>query len=179
MLHAPENLVTERLTLRHPSLSDAEALYEFGRDPLVTRFMDWPTHADIRTAIEFLEGCPARWSSGEEFYWVITVKPDDTAVGGVSCRVRGHAADFGFVLNRRYWRHGYATEAPRAVVDWAESIETIRRIWATCDTENAASARVLEKLGLAREGTLRCWTVRPNISLEPRDAFVYAKVRER
>ena len=126
-----------------------------------------------------MEGCPSRWAAAEEFYWVITIKPHDTAVGGVSCRVRDHAADFGFVLNRRYWSQGYATEAARAVVDWAESIETIQRIWATCDAENAASARVLEKLGLAREGTLRCWAVRPNIALEPRDAFVYAKVRER
>jgi ribosomal-protein-alanine N-acetyltransferase len=53
----------------------------------------------------------------------------------------------------------------------------VYRIWATCDTDNVASARVLEKAGLRREGTLHRWSVKPNIGPEPRDAFVFAKVR--
>jgi [ribosomal protein S5]-alanine N-acetyltransferase len=49
--------------------------------------------------------------------------------------------------------------------------------WATCDSDNLASARVLEKIGLMREGVLRRHTIRPNISPIPRDVFIYAKVR--
>ena len=47
----------------------------------------------------------------------------------------------------------------------------------SCDVENKASARVLEKVGMQREGTLRRYIVHPNISPEPRDCFVYSKVR--
>lgn len=54
---------------------------------------------------------------------------------------------------------------------------SIRRVWATCDAENLASVRVLEKLGLSREGLLRQWAVRPNISSEPWNACIYARVR--
>ena len=50
-------------------------------------------------------------------------------------------------------------------------------MWATCDVENARSARVLEKAGLAREAVLRAWAVRPNVSPEPRDVLMYARVR--
>ena len=57
------------------------------------------------------------------------------------------------------------------------SVPSIWRVWATCDIENAASARVLEKVGLSREGTLRRWLVRPHLSSDPRDAFIYARVR--
>jgi RimJ/RimL family protein N-acetyltransferase len=46
-----------------------------------------------------------------------------------------------------------------------------------CDVENVASARVLEKAGLAREGVLRRWSVKPNVGPGTRDAFIYAKVR--
>ena len=177
MLQAPETIATERLALRRPALSDAEAIFEYGRDTEVTRYMDWPTHKSEQTVIEHLRSCPPRWESGEEFHWVITLRPYDRAIGGISCRIRGHSADFGYVLNRRYWRRGIATEAARAVVAWVSTLEPVYRLWATCDTENLASVRVLEKAGLTREGILRCWAIRPNISQQPRDAFVYAKVR--
>jgi RimJ/RimL family protein N-acetyltransferase len=85
--------------------------------------------------------------------------------------------DFGYVLHRQYWRRGIATEAARAVVAWVSTLEPVYRLWATCDIDNLASLRVLEKAGLSREGILRCWAIRPNISQQPRDAFVYAKVR--
>jgi RimJ/RimL family protein N-acetyltransferase len=50
-------------------------------------------------------------------------------------------------------------------------------VWATCDVENLASVRVLEKLGLTCEGVLRRYAIRPNLSPTPRDAFVYARIR--
>ena len=120
---------------------------------------------------------PALWESGAEYYWIITLPDDDRAIGAVSTRVMQHAADLGYLVDRRYWGNGYATAAARAIADWALSTTSIRRIWATCDTENLASARVLEKAGMEREGTLRRAIVRPNLSNEPRDAFIYARVR--
>lgn len=141
--------------------------------------MDWPTHTSVADAVAHLEGAGPRWESAEEYSWVITVKPDDRPIGSVACRVRGHVVDLGYVLSRHHWRWGYATEATQAVFEWAASLDGVYRIWATCDVENAASARVLEKIGMSREGILRRWAVRPNLpSQPPRDAFVYSWVRE-
>ena len=53
----------------------------------------------------------------------------------------------------------------------------IFRVFATCDIDNIASARALEKAGLRREGLLRRYIIHPNISEEPRDSFLYAMVR--
>ena len=58
----------------------------------------------------------------------------------------------GYCFNRRYWGRGYATEAARAVVDFGFASLGLHRIFATCAPENTASARVLEKLGMRREG---------------------------
>ena len=69
------------------------------------------------------------------------------------------------------------SEAVRLLVTWAMQQSPIFRVRAVCDTANLASARVLEKAGLEREGILRRWIVHPNISSEPRDCFVYARVR--
>ena len=68
-------------------------------------------------------------------------------------------------------------EAASAVVDWALAQPQIYRVWAICDHENLASARVMEKIGMQREGLMRRGIVHPNISDEPRDCWVYARVR--
>ena len=143
----------------------------------MTKYLIWRPHQDIEEVTTFLMGCLERWESGEELSWGITHKGNDRVIGMVSCRLRGHAADLGYVVARTYWNRGYVTEAVRAVVKWAAALEPIFRIWAVCDTANNASARVLEKAGMTREGVLRRWSIHPNVSSEPRDCFVYSKVR--
>lgn len=169
-----------RLRLRRPLLEDAPALFECGSDPEVARYMDWPRSTEPGPGIERLRRSDERWAAGN-YYWVITVPAGDrdaAVIGAISCSVEDHAAEFGFFLHPRHWGRGYASEAARAVVDWALSLPKIRRVWATCDAENLASVRVLEKAGLAREVILRRAIVRPNLSPEPRDAFLYARVRD-
>ena len=177
MPEAPEIFETERLILRRPQSSDAGAVFDYASDPQVTRYMDFAMHTDIGTSHEFLRRCAEDWESGAESCWLLTVKPHDLAIGTIACRLRERESDFGYILHRKHWGQGLATEAARAVVDWLWSLESIDRIWATCDTENLASARVLEKAGLAREALLPRSMVRPNIGPEPRDTLLYSRVR--
>ena len=174
----PEQISTERLLLRKPRLTDATAIFEeYARDPEATRYLLFRPHEDIAKTNAFLEMRLAKWGGGEELVWAITVTPDDRLVGMIACRFDGHRADLGYVLARRLWGRGYMSEAVRAVAEWALSQDGIHRVWAVCDTGNAASARVMEKAGMTREGILRRWLVHPNISDQPRDCFVYSKVR--
>ena len=53
----------------------------------------------------------------------------------------------------------------------------VTRVSGVCDVENLASARVLEKAGMLREGRLRRHTVHPNVSDHPRDVYLYARTR--
>lgn len=179
MTPPPELIATERLLLRRPKPSDAAAVFEYGRDPDVARYMDWPALTQIEEEAAATQRALARWDTSEEYSWRIVVPPRDTPIGTIGCRVDGHAADLGFVLARRAWGNGYGTEAARAVLEWASSLPTVHRVWATCDVENAASARVLDKIGMSREGTLRRFAFRPNLPPQPpRVALVYSWVRE-
>jgi ribosomal-protein-alanine N-acetyltransferase len=172
----PETLPLPRLLLRRPQLADAPALFACGSDPEVARYMDWPRATTIEPSIERLRRSDERWAAGN-YYWVITLPAEDHAViGAISCSVEDHSAEFGFFLHPRHWGHGYATEAARAIVDSALAQPAIARVWATCDAENLASMRVLEKAGLSRERLLPRAIVRPNLSPEPRDAILYARV---
>ena len=159
-------------------MSDADDIFDnYASDQEVTRYVTWHPYKDRRDVAPFLQSRLDRWDSGEEYSWALTLPPDDRIVGMIGCRVREHAADIGYVLGRNYWNRGYITEAAKAIVGWAIHVESIYRVWAVCDIENKASSRVLEKVGMQREGILRRYIVHPNVSSEPRDCFVYARVR--
>jgi RimJ/RimL family protein N-acetyltransferase len=178
-MELPETITTERLLLRQPRLADARSVFEeYARDPEVSRYLGWRPLESIQQAEEFLiERVLTGWSSGKEFSWGITRPGSDTLIGMIAYRPDGDQAGLGFVLGRGFWNRGYVTEAARAVMAQAFSLLRFQRIWAVCDVENVASVRVLEKIGMTREEILRRWTVRPNISSEPRDCFLFAKTR--
>ena len=178
MVTPPERFETARLILRRPRLCDADDIFDnYAADPEVTRYLTWCPYNDRKEVRPFLESRLARWDSGEEFSWVITLPGEDRVIGMIGCRVHQIAADIGYALSRNHWNRGYATEAVKAVVGWAGSLDNIFRVWAVCDVANKASARVLEKAEMEREGILRRWIIHPNVSAEPRDCYVYSKVR--
>ncbi len=178
MIKPPAELRTGSLRLREPVLSDAEAIFEeYASDPEVTRYMTWVPHQTLATVSEFLEELDSRAKSGEEFSWVITTNDADRAVGMIGARVREFKVDIGYVLGRAHWGKGYMTEAVSTLSEWMLARSEVFRVWAVCDIENPASARVLEKSNFMREGILRRWMSHPNLSSEPRDCFMYGRVR--
>ena len=174
-MEPPETIETERLRLRLPALEDAEAIFaQYAQDAEVTKYLTWRPSVSVDETRRHLELALAAWKEGKAFHWAITPKKDDRVLGMVGLRVDGSKVELGYVLARAYWGRGYMTEAVRAVVNRALNEGGVYRVWAVCDIENFASARVLEKAGMAREGLLRRWSVHPNISEEPRDCWCYA-----
>jgi RimJ/RimL family protein N-acetyltransferase len=84
------------------------------------------------------------------------------------------SASLGYCFGDAAWGHGYATEAARVLLRWAFETLDLNRVQAETDTRNVASARVLEKLGFVREGTLREDCV---VNGEVSDSWVYGLIR--
>jgi RimJ/RimL family protein N-acetyltransferase len=101
-------------------------------------------------------------------------KEETRLLGAAEIRIDRFKVDLGYVLARSEWGKGYMPEAAQALISWALGQEEIYRVWAVCDVENRASARVMEKVGMQREGILKRWVIHPNISTEPRDCYCYA-----
>jgi len=174
----PETFELGEIQLRRPRISDLNAIYEYASDLSVAKYMDWPVETSLDALEQRLRKRRSLWDSAEEYYWAIAAKENDYVIGGISLRVGTTSAEIGYLLNKLYWNHGYITKAARTILDWAFSTSTLYRIWATCDTGNIASIRVLEKIGMQKEGLLRKYLIRPNLSEIPRDAYLYARVRE-
>lgn len=174
----PEEITTERLLLRWPRETDAEeVLARYAQDPEVTRYLTWRPHEQIEQTVEYLRKSTVNREEGKAFPWLIRSRETRLVLGMIGLRIEGHVAHLGYVLVRDAWGQGYATEAARAVVAVGQKNESLWRIEAYCDVENAASARVLKKVGLSYEGTHRREIVLPNLSDAPRDVHCYAIVR--
>jgi [ribosomal protein S5]-alanine N-acetyltransferase len=173
----PEVIRAGRVVLRRVRPSDAEGIFEeYAGDADVTRYLTWRPHNSVSSVAEFIAVLCDKWESGRAYAWVITID-GDRACGMISARVHAHMVEIGYALAKRHWGNGYMSEAISGVAEWALTQPSLYRIWASCDIENVASARALEKAGFRREGVLHRWIVHPNISSEPRDSFVYARVK--
>ena len=73
----------------------------------------------------------------------------------VSLSAENKEGEIGYILNRRYWNQGYMTEAARKVVSFGFEQLGLHRIIATCDPANIGSYRVMEKIGMQREGLFK------------------------
>lgn len=178
MVTPPKTLKTDRLRLRKAKLSDAEPIFrQYAQDPEVTKYVSWRAHANLEETREYVRMCLLAWDIGKAFHWVIERTEDKQVIGMVIARAGGEKWELGYVLARAHWGQGYMTEALKALIAWALKQKEIFRIWAVCDIDNVASARVMEKAGMEREGVLRRWSVHPNLSPEPRDSFCYAIVK--
>ena len=174
----PDTVETLRLHLRRPVPADAERIFQtYAQDREVTRYLVWVPHSSVEATKKFIAFCQDRWMSAVAFPYAITRKQDGQLLGMIEVRPNGHRADFGYVLAREYWGNGFMPEAIAALVEITLRPPAIYRMEATCDVENKASARALEKAGFSREGLLRRYMIHPNISPEPRDSFLYALTR--
>jgi RimJ/RimL family protein N-acetyltransferase len=176
----PETFVTARLVARLPRVEDAEAVFAaYAGDPAVTRYLSWRYYTALEPLREFLRSAIRTWETGAPGHhaWLLCLQGIDTPIGSIGVGFDMHGVVVGYVLSRAYWGRGLMTEAVRYVAAWALAQPPFFRVWAFCDAKNLASARVMEKAGLVREGLLRRWHVCPTISPEPRDCLVYAKVR--
>jgi ribosomal-protein-alanine N-acetyltransferase len=175
---AYQELSTKRLILRPPQAEDAPAIFQaFASDPEVTRFLKWRPHRTLADSQRAMAARLKGLETGEELSWLLSLRTDDSILGIISAWPGEGEAEIGFALGRPFWGRGLMTEAVGSVVAWAFGPAQVTRVWATCDAENLASARVLEKAGLQREALLSAHAVHPNISPDPRDCLLYARTR--
>ena len=151
-------LHTQRLLLRPLRADDAEAIFQYGCDPEVTRYVIWETHRTINDAALFISDMLDRYRNNEVAPWAFEERATGRVIGSGGFCIwdqEHHRAEFGYSIGRRDWNQGFTTEASRAIISFGFSHMNLNRIEAQCDVRNGASARVMEKVGMTFEGELR------------------------
>lgn len=151
------DLQTERLVLRPFWFSDVPDVVNYASDDAYARFLPGiPNPYTERDGEEFVARAILRdWSNvGPQF----AITREGRAIGGINLHLNGSllmGAEMGYGLARHFWGQGLTAEAAAAVIDWAFPAYDLAKIFAFANVENRQSWRVMEKLGMKREATLR------------------------
>jgi len=143
-------LKTERLVLRPLGTQDLNTCNEYAMDAETCKYMLFlPNHTSEET-LAFLQGCEAGWRQDPITSFEFAITLDGRHIGAVSVSKEDYGMEMGWILHKAYQGNGYAYEAARALIDFAIEVLDADRIVAHCDTRNAPSYRLMEKLGMRR-----------------------------
>jgi ribosomal-protein-alanine N-acetyltransferase len=177
-------LETERLILRDFTLDDVEAFAACAADPDARRFYE---ERDVDEEARELVEMFVAWQREEprsHYQMAVILKTNGQLIGTCGLRQRQEVdygggspleGDIGYNIHLEHRRQGYATEACRAMLRFGFEDMGLRRVWTFCLAENEASWRVMERIGMRREGLLR-----DNVWLRGRawDTAMYAILKD-
>ncbi|MFL5341146.1 MAG: GNAT family N-acetyltransferase [Gemmataceae bacterium] len=156
----PPTLQTTRLIVRPIVQDDVDSIFAYACNPAVTRFTLWDRHRDRNDSLEFVRDYA--------FLRYVEKQPDPLAIcqkeepgrvlGTVGCFWNARAnrtMEMGYALAEEHWGRGFVVEAAGALLDHVFAAYEVERVQARCMVENAASTRVMQKLGMKFEGCLR------------------------
>lgn len=173
-------LHTERLWLREWISSDVPLIHQMLADPAIAPFHTLPSPLSLETVANTLKSTfkDQQNSSRKHFGWSIFSKADGSFVGEIGLQgapVRFRSAEIYYTIHTAYWGKGIATEAAKSVTAFAFQQLKLHRLEAGVETTNLGSIRVLEKIGMRREGLRR--KILP-MSDGWRDNYLYAMLEE-
>jgi RimJ/RimL family protein N-acetyltransferase len=151
---------TERLTLRPPIPSDAEAFFQRRNLPEVARYQDWVLPYSRQEADKRMAAAAAMDGPADGEWWSVTVvdsEQPDVILGDLAVGITwgGRTAEIGYTFHPDHWGNGYATEAAQAIVRYLFEDFGVGRIEGSLHPDNPPSARVLEACGMMFEGLTR------------------------
>ncbi|MGE7941954.1 GNAT family N-acetyltransferase [Lysinibacillus xylanilyticus] len=140
---------TKRLLIREFEVQDWQAVYEYTSNPNVMKYIPEGVFNEENAKNFVLE------NSGQKAkHFPVILLNENIVIGHMVFHqyFGDHTYEIGWVLNPNYYNNGYASEAARAVLDYGFKEMKLHRIIATCQPENIPSYRVMEKIGMRREG---------------------------
>ena len=145
---------TQRLLLRPFAFNDVEDVLVYASGSEFSRFLPLPIPYTKTDAEEFVARNVLRNLSETPSF---AIEHQGNVVGAVDLRLETQisVASLHYGLSPMHWNQGFMTEAAQAVVNWGFEEFGLEKVYSWADVENIGSWRVMEKIGMTREGTLR------------------------
>ena len=148
----------KRVILRRFTVDDAEAMHQnWATDPRVTETVTWEPHRDVQETRALLKAWVKAYDKAWTYRWAIETT-DGKLIGSidfVNFSVAHQRGEVGFCLAYDNWNQGYTTEALRLLIAFMFNEVGLNRIEARHLMDNPASGRVMEKVGMQKEGLHR------------------------
>ena len=151
-------LKTSRLILRKITLRDAEDIFEYAKNPAVSRFTLWSPHRKLSDSVKFVKYITSNYRKGVEENWGIVHKTDGKLIGTIgffNWDEANNKAEIHYALSNQYSGLGLMTEAVKEALEFGFHKMRLHRIEARCMVKNLASEKVMRKSGMKFEGIMR------------------------
>ena len=150
-------LETARLILRPFRLEDAEScICNWSADSEVYRYISQEAQTP-NDVYDWLSTADEAYASLETYYWAIVEKESGKVIGEIfvdELSSRNSWCELDWKIGKAFWGKGYTTEAAMSVIQYLLGGVGFHRIQAKCCVENSASERVMQKIGMTKEGIL-------------------------
>ncbi len=156
----PPHIETDRLLLRPLRESDVSSIFYYAKNPNVSKYTLWEPHKTEQDSLNYLHQYVfPYYLKGVPEPFAITLKENtEIVIGTVGCfwsSKPAKAMELAYAISENYWGQSIVAEASKAVMEYCFKEFCLKRIQARCKSENKASARVMEKIGMTYEGTLK------------------------
>lgn len=152
-------LETDRLILRPFKIEDAEEVFNnWASDDEVTKYLTWPTHSSVEMSRSYMEFCINGYNEKNVYQWGMELKNSHELIGNISVvKIIDEidSVELGWVIGSKWWGNGYTAEAAERLLEFFFTEVSVNRICAGHDIDNPNSGRVMQKIGMKYEGTLR------------------------
>lgn len=141
---------TERLIIRKINIEDAYDMYEYSSLDEVCEYLLWSPHVNVAVTEGYIEFLQKRYLRGLYADWAVVLKENEKMIG--TC---GYAAvdttnsicEIGYVLAPKFQKHGYMTEAVKALLELTFFVLNFETVSLRIINENGPSKRLAERLG--------------------------------
>lgn len=155
-----QSLETKNLLLRRLKISDYKEAYEsFYKDKEVAKYSLWDEHKSNEFTRKLFEIWYKEYKNLDVYRWLIVLRDSNEIIGMIDSQVNKYedygAFELGYSLSKKYWNNNYMTEAIKKIIEFFMEDVEANVVYAECMSDNTASERVMQKVGMIKEGVLK------------------------
>ena len=151
------SLSNDRLSLREFTKEDWAAVHQYASQDIVCRYQPWGPNTE-KDSQDFVNQVMIDRAQQPRTRFVLAIIYKEKMVGAGEFNIRdmaNRAGEVAYIVHPDYWGRGIATDVAQLLIDFGFKELKLHRIYATCDPRNIGSSKVLEKVGMIKEGRIR------------------------
>jgi ribosomal-protein-alanine N-acetyltransferase len=154
-----QTIETDRLIIREFNEEDFKSIHTYASKPDVTRYLPFGPNSEMDTQVFLKKAINYKFQNPRcDYEFAVILKKSNTLIGGCGIHVtniNNKEASIGYCYDNEFWGKGYASESADALINFGFDKLNLHRIFAICHPDNIGSAKVMEKVGMTKEGCLR------------------------
>ena len=168
-------LETESLIIREFNEGDFTSIHTYASKPEVTMYLPFGPNNEVDTQIFLKKAINYQIENPRyDYEFAVIMKQSNNLIGGCGIHftsISNKEGSIGYCYDKQYWGNGFASEVAKAILNFGFNELGLHRIFATCHPDNIGSARVMQKIGMQKEGRLREHKFQKG---SWRDSFIYS-----